>query len=184
MSGTYYPVLHFKHSYGFGHQSNLEWNAMYIFSSRDLKICNIANNWNKIMVPIWGECFPFVARSFFSCWNGVRDYFCAAAVVALAGLLPGWVGSKSWPAGCISFFRLVGCSAVVLMLGLMDLFATAFISFTSKNWQAVKWNFGLDFQLDCLETFVKIFCFCVAAASSTVIVLKGRKVIYCTDFLE
>lgn len=80
------------------------------------------------------------------------------------------------------FFRLVEWSAVVLMLGLMDLFATAFISFISKNWQAVKWNFGLDFQLDCLETFVKIFCFCVAAASSTVIVSKGRKVIYCTDF--
>lgn len=136
------------------------------------------------MVHIWDGCFLLVKQSFFLCWNGVHDYFCAAAVVALPGLLPGWVGSKSWPAGCVSFFRLVGCSAVVLMLGLMDLFATAFISFTSKNWQAVKWNFGLDFQLDCLETFVKIFCFCVAAASSTVIVLKGRKVIYCTDFLE
>lgn len=133
---------------------------------------------------VWDECFPFVEHSFSLWWNGVHDYFCAAAVVALMGLLPGWVGSKSWPAGCISFFRLVGWSAVVLMLGLMDLFATAFISFTSKNWQAVKWNFGLDFQLDCLETFVKIFCFCVAEASSTVIVLKERKVIYCTDFLE
>lgn len=31
---------------------------------------------------------------------------------------------------------------------------------------------------------MRIFCFCVAAASSTVIVSKGRKVIYCTDFLE
>lgn len=95
----------------------------------------------------------------FRLWNIL--FFCAEMESMIMwwhiGLLPGWVGSKSWPAGCILFFRLVGWSAVVLMLGLMDLFATAFISFTSKNWQAVKWNFGLDFQLDCLETFVKIF---------------------------
>lgn len=128
--------------------------------------------------------FSISGAFFLLWWDGARYSFCAVAAVALTGLLPGSGGSKSWPAGCISFFRLVGWSAVVLMLGLMDLFATAFISFTSKNWQAVKWNFGLDFQLDCLETFVKIFCFCVEAASSTVIVLKGRKVIYCTDFLE
>lgn len=75
----------------------------------------------------------------------------------------------------VVFFPLVGWSAVVLMLGLMDLFATAFISFTSKNWQAVKWNFGLDFQLDCLETFVKIFCFCAAAAWSSYDCFKGKK---------
>lgn len=75
----------------------------------------------------------------------------------------------------VVFFPLVGWSAVVLMLGLMDLFATAFISFTSKNWQAVKWNFGLDFQLDCLETFVKIFCFCAATASSSYDCFKGKK---------
>lgn len=122
----------------------------------------------------------------FSVWSILS--FCAEMESMITwwhmGLLPAWVGSKSWPAGCISLFRLVGWSAVVLMLGLMDLFATAFISFTSKNWQAVKWNFGLDFQLDCLETFVKIFCCCVAAASSAVLVSKGRKVIYCTVFLS
>lgn len=75
----------------------------------------------------------------------------------------------------VVFFPLVGWSAVVLMLGLMDLFATAFISFISKNWQAVKWNFSLDFQLDCLETFVKIFWFCAAAASSSYDCFKGKK---------
>lgn len=75
----------------------------------------------------------------------------------------------------VVFFHLVGWNAVVLMLGLMDLFATAFISFTSKNWQAVKWNFGLDFQLDCFETFVKIFWFCAAAVSSCYNCFKGEK---------
>lgn len=75
----------------------------------------------------------------------------------------------------VVFFPLVGWSAVVLMLGLMDLFATAFISFTSKNWQAVKWNFGLDFQLDCFKTYVKIFWFCAAAASSSYDCFKGKK---------
>ena len=140
------------------------------------------SNWKKILVHIWDECFPFLDRSLL--WlNGVHGYFCVAAVVALVRFLAR-LDQRAGLQVVISFFRLVGWSAVVLMLGLMDLFATAFISFTSKNWQAVKWNFGLDFQLDCLETFVKIFCFCVAAASSTVIVLKGRKVIYCTDFLE
>lgn len=94
----------------------------------------------------------------------------------------GWIKALACRLYFIFLFAGMKCSC--LMLGLMDLFATAFISFTSKNWQAVKWNFGLDFQLDCLETFVKIFCFCVSAASSTMIVSKGRRVIYCTDFLE
>lgn len=89
------------------------------------------------------------------------------------------VGRLDQSAGLqVVFFPLVGWSAVVLMLGLMDLFATAFINFTSKNWQAVKWNFGLDFQLDCLETFVKIFWFCAATASSSYDCFKGKKKSY------
>lgn len=142
----------------------------------------------SVVTEIRHFCIFEMTASHFCCvlflWgNRDYDYFCTAAVVALTGLFPGWAGSKSWPTSCISFFCVEGWSAVVSMLGLMDLFATAFISFTSKNWQAVKWNFGLDFQLDCLETFVKILCFCIVAASSIVIVWKGRKVIYCTDFL-
>lgn len=39
-------------------------------------------------------------------------FFCAEMESMITwwhiGLLPAWVGSKSWPAGCISFFRLVG----------------------------------------------------------------------------
>lgn len=83
----------------------------------------------------------------------------AISVVALAGLLPDLGRSKSWPAGCISFFRLLGWSAVVSMLGLMDLFATTFISFTSENWQAVKWNFGLDFSLTVWRHLWRYFVF-------------------------
>lgn len=120
------------------------------------------------ILPLVGEWSPWLLLC--SCCSGTHR----------SASWPGWI--KELARRLYFIFRWVEWSAVVLMLGLMDLFATAFISFTSKNWQAVKWNFGLDFQLDCLETFVKIFCFCVAAASSTVIVLKGRKVIYCTGF--
>lgn len=51
-------------------------------------------------------------------------------------------------------FPWVEWNAVVLMLGLMNLFAAAFISFTSKTWQPVKWNFSVDFLPYYLETFL------------------------------
>lgn len=75
MSGTYNPVIYFRHLSSFEYQSNLEWNTLSLFfSSRDLNICNrLHGNWTKILVQkqktylsgissVSGAFFPSVVK--------------------------------------------------------------------------------------------------------------------------